>query len=93
MVPPIFHSGKSKFVLSAKYHTMHMYGGKRNMYDLQLSQRLCIIKKFSGYQLCQLFKRQKNQHFKDNHCPHLQGTDVSGESVRVRYRLARVLCS
>jgi hypothetical protein len=41
---------------------------------------------FPGYRPCQLVKWRKNQRFKDHLCPRLQGTDVSGESVRVRYR-------
>jgi hypothetical protein len=45
---------------------------------------------FPEYQLCQLVKWRKNQRFKDHLCPRLQGTDVSGESVRVIYRPARV---
>jgi hypothetical protein len=30
---------------------------------------------FSGYQPCQLVKRQINQRFKNNLCPHPQGAD------------------
>jgi hypothetical protein len=45
---------------------------------------------FLGYQPCQLVKRRENQCFKDHLCPRLQGTDVSGESVCVSYRPARV---
>jgi hypothetical protein len=45
---------------------------------------------FPGYQPCQLVKRRKNQRFEDHLCPRLQGTDVSGESVHVIYRPARV---
>jgi hypothetical protein len=45
---------------------------------------------FLGYRPCQLVKRRKNQRFKDHLCPRLQGTDVSGESVCVRYRPVRV---
>jgi hypothetical protein len=32
----------------------------------------------------------EKQRFKDHLCPRLQGIDASGESVRVRYRPARV---
>jgi hypothetical protein len=45
---------------------------------------------FPGYQPCQMVKRRINQCFKDHLCPHLQSTDVSGESVRARYRAAQV---
>jgi hypothetical protein len=38
----------------------------------------------------QLVKRRKNQRFKDHLCPRPQGTDVYGESVRVRGRPAPV---
>jgi hypothetical protein len=43
---------------------------------------------FPGYQPCHSVKQQKNQQFKNHLCPRLQGTDVSGESVHVRYRPA-----
>jgi hypothetical protein len=46
--------------------------------------------KFSGYQPCQIVKWRKYQRFKDHLCPRLQGTNVSGESVCVRYRPAQV---
>jgi hypothetical protein len=45
---------------------------------------------FLGYQPCQLVKRWKNQRFEGHLCPHLEGTDVSGESVRVIYRPVRI---
>jgi hypothetical protein len=35
----------------------------------------------------------RKQRFKDHLCPHLQGTDLSGESVRVWYKPAWVPCS
>jgi hypothetical protein len=43
---------------------------------------------FPGCQQCQMVKRRINQRFKDHLCPRLQVNDVSGESVRARYRAA-----
>jgi hypothetical protein len=37
-----------------------------------------------------MVKGRKSQRFEDHLCPRLQVTDVSGVSVRVRYRPARV---
>jgi hypothetical protein len=37
-----------------------------------------------------MVKRRKSQRFEDHLCPRLQVTDVSGETVRARYRPAQV---
>jgi hypothetical protein len=53
---------------------------------LNLNNKM-LNKIFSGWQPCQLVKRWKKQRFEDHLCPRSLGTDVSGEPIRIRYRL------
>jgi hypothetical protein len=83
-------------LLNAEYFLAHsfLYVGRNIQILAKVCQKMAeyvqFNKIFPGYQPCQLVKWRKNQCFKDRLCPRLQGTDVSGESVRVRYRPARV---